>query len=260
MKKTAMITGASKGIGRELAHLFAKNGCNLVLVARSREELDSLKVQLEEKYSNTVHLFIKDLCLKESAHNIFDELKAINIDVDYLINNAGFGDYGSFAETEWSTFEKMISLNVTTLTQFCHLFINDWKGRKTGKILNISSTAAFQPGPMMAVYFATKAFVLNFSEAIGYELRNDNITVTTLCPGPTSTNFGEVSGMDASQLVKNVKIANSKEVAELGFRAMMKGKPTVIHGSINKLAPFGIRFLPRVLVTRLSAKVMNYNS
>lgn len=257
MRKTALITGASKGIGRELAHLFAKDGYNLALVARSAKELDSLKVQLEEKYKVTVHTFFKDLSQPESAQALFDELKAVDIDIDYLVNNAGFGDYGSFAETEWDTYEKMISLNVTTLTHLCHLFIRDIKGRKPGRILNISSTAAFQPGPMMAVYFASKAFVLNFSEAVGHELRKDNITVTTLCPGPTSTNFGEVSGMNASQLVKSVKIASSGEVAELGYKSMLKGKSTVIHGTQNKLAPFGIRFIPRKWVTRLSAKIMD---
>lgn len=257
MRKTALITGASKGIGRELAHLFAKDGCNLALVARSAKELDSLKVQLEEKYKVTVHTFFKDLSQPESAQALFDELKAVDIDIDYLVNNAGFGDYGSFAETEWDTYEKMISLNVTNLTHLCHLFIRDIKGRKPGRILNISSTAAFQPGPMMAVYFASKAFVLNFSEAVGHELRKDNITVTTLCPGPTSTNFGEVSGMNASKLIKNIRIAKSADVAKLGYKAMMKGKPIVIHGAQNKFAPFVIRFLPRKWVTRVSAKVMD---
>lgn len=260
MRKTALITGASKGIGRELAHFFAKDECDLVLVARSEEELNSLKVELEEKCRIKVHILIKDLCQPYSAQEIFDELKAISIDIDFLVNNAGFGDYGSFDKTDWDTYENMISLNVTTLTHFCHIFIKDWKGRKPGKILNVSSTAAFQPGPMMAVYFATKAYVLSFSEAIGHELRNDNITVTTLCPGPTSTHFGVISSMNASDLVKNVKIANSKDVAELGFRAMMKGKATVIHGAQNKIAPFGIRFLPRIWVTHLSAKIMGKNA
>jgi short-subunit dehydrogenase len=150
----------------------------------------------------------------------------------------------------------MIALNVTTLTHLTHLFVNDWRGRKHGRILNISSTAAFQPGPMMAVYFATKAFVLHLSEAIGDELKEDHITVTALCPGPTDTHFGEESKMNASQLVKNVKIAGAREVAQLGFNAMMKGKPVAIHGAMNRLVPFFIRFLPRIWVTRLSAKVM----
>ncbi len=214
------------------------------------------KEQLELEYGVSVYTITKDLCSPAAAKEAFNEVKERGVDVDYLVNNAGFGDYGAFADTAWERYQDMISLNVATLVHLTHLYVNDWKGRKAGKILNISSTAAFQPGPMMAVYFASKAFVLNFSEGIGKELEKENITVTTLCPGPTSTEFGKVSKMNASQLVKQVKIAKAKEVAELGYRAMMKGKTTVIHGTMNKLAPFGIRLLPRKWVTRLAAKVM----
>jgi short-subunit dehydrogenase len=256
MNKTALITGASKGIGRELAILFAEKRCHLVLVARSEKELIQFKKELEEQFSVTVLVLVNDLSLPEAAQELFDEIKGRDIDPDYLVNNAGFGDYGAFADTSWERYEKMIALNVTTLTHLTHLFVNDWRGRKHGRILNISSTAAFQPGPMMAVYFATKAFVLHLSEAIGDELKEDHITVTALCPGPTDTHFGEESKMNASQLVKNVKIAGAREVAQLGFNAMMKGKPVAIHGAMNRLVPFFIRFLPRIWVTRLSAKVM----
>lgn len=256
MNKTALITGASKGIGKELAFLFAEKQCDLILTARSGDRLELLKEELESRYGISVHMIMKDLSRTGAAEALYREVKEKGLDVDYLVNNAGFGDYGLFADTPWERYEEMITLNITSLTQLTYLFVQDWKGRKKGKILNLSSTAAFQPGPMMAVYFATKAFVLYLSEAVGNELEKDGITVTTLCPGPTSTHFGEVSKMNASQLVKNVKIADAKEVAELGFRAMMKGKPTVIHGTMNKLAPFGIRFLPRKWVTRLSAKVM----
>jgi short-subunit dehydrogenase len=256
MNKTALITGASKGIGRELAILFAEKRCHLVLVARSEKELIQFKKELEEQFSVTVLVLVNDLSLPEAAQELFDEIKGRDIDPDYLVNNAGFGDYGAFADTSWERYEKMIALNVTTLTHLTHLFVNDWRGRKHGRILNISSTAAFQPGPMMAVYFATKAFVLHLSEAIGDELKEDHITVTALCPGPTDTHFGEESKMNASQLVKNVKIAGAREVAQLGFNAMMKGKPVAIHGAMNRLVPFFIRFMPRIWVTRLSAKVM----
>ncbi|NLY24969.1 MAG: SDR family oxidoreductase [Bacteroidales bacterium] len=256
MNKTALITGASKGIGRELASLFAENGINLVLVARSERMLEELKEELKSKYDLSVVLIVKDLSFPSAAQELFDEMKAMEIDVDYLVNNAGFGDYGAFADTSWERYEKMIALNVTTLTHLTHLYARDWRGRKPGRILNISSTAAFQPGPMMAVYFATKSFVLHLSEAIGNEFKKDHITVTTLCPGPTDTHFGEESKMNATQLVKNVKIANAGEVALLGYRAMMKGKPVVIQGTMNKMVPFGIRFMPRKWVTRLSAKVM----
>lgn len=256
MNKTALITGASKGIGRELALLFAEKRCHLVLVARSEKELIQFKKELEEQFPVTVLVLVNDLSLPEAAQELFDEIKGREIDPDYLVNNAGFGDYGAFADTSWERYEKMIALNVTTLTHLTHLFVNDWRGRKHGRILNISSTAAFQPGPMMAVYFATKAFVLHLSEAIGDELKEDHITVTALCPGPTDTHFGEESKMNASQLVKNVKIAGAREVALLGFNAMMKGKPVAIHGAMNRLVPFAIRFMPRKWVTRLSAKVM----
>src|SRR5690554_3366968 len=216
MNKTALITGASKGIGKDLAYIFASNKCNLVLVARSNELLNQIKSEIENKYSVEVYILVKDLCNKDSVLQLYNEMKDRDIDIDYLVNNAGFGDYGEFADTEWDRYENMISLNISALTQLTHLFVTDWKGRKAGRILNISSTAAFQPGPMMAVYFATKSFVLNFSEAVAKELEKYGITITTLCPGPTSTSFGEESKMSASQLVKNVKIAESKDVAELG--------------------------------------------
>ncbi len=256
MNKTALITGASKGIGKELAYIFAENGCNLVLVARSRDLLAQIKTEIKNKHSVEVHILVKDLCDKKTVLDLYSEVKEKGLEINYLVNNAGFGDYGVFADTPWEIYENMISLNVSALTQLTHLYINDWKGRKEGKILNIASTAAFQPGPMMAVYFATKAFVLNLSESVGREVKKDNITVTALCPGPTSTNFGEISKMNASQLVKNVKIANSRDVAELGYKSMMKGKTTVIHGFMNKLAPFAIRFMPRSWVAKLSEIVL----
>lgn len=256
MSKTALITGASKGIGRELAIIFAKENINLVLVARSGDILNQLKKELESNYSIFVLTIAKDLSSRNAVVELFNELRDNDIEIDYLINNAGFGDYGIFAETAWDRYEKMIELNITTLTQLSHLFINHWKGRRPGKILNIASTAAFQPGPMMAVYFATKSYVLSLSEALGCELKNHNITVTALCPGPTHTSFGEESKMNASELVKNVKIANAKDVAMLGYKSMMKGKATVIHGTINKLAPFAIRFLPRKWTILLSYKIM----
>lgn len=256
MTKTALITGASKGIGKELAIIFAQNNTNLVLVARSGEILNQFKKELELKYSISVVVLVKDLCSANSVEELYKEVKDKHIEIDYLVNNAGFGYYGAFADTEWDRYEKMIALNITTLTHLSHLFITEWKGRRSGRILNISSTAAFQPGPMMAVYFATKSFVLNLSEALARELKNDNISITTLCPGPTSTSFGEESKMNASELVKNVKIANAKDVAALGYKSMMKGRTTVIHGSINKFAPFIIRFIPRKWIAILSENIM----
>ncbi len=251
-----MITGASKGIGREFAVLFAERNCNLVLVARSGDQLEELKEALSEKHGVHVHTIVKDLSTSNAVDELFQEVKALDLDVDYLVNNAGFGDHGPFVKTQWERYDNMITLNVKVLTYLMHLYARDWVGRKRGKIVNISSTAAFQPGPIMAVYFATKAYVLHLSEALNHELRKEGITVTTLCPGPTKTHFLEDSGMKAARLVKNVKVATSRSVAELGFKAMMKGKPVAIHGAMNKVAPFAIRFLPRKWVTRLSAKIM----
>lgn len=256
MNKTVLITGASRGIGREMALLFAEKSCNLVLVARNGDELAALKEELQQKHAVTISVIVKDLSLPQAAEELFNEVRRSGREVDYLVNNAGFGDYGSFSDTAWECYEKMIALNITTLTHLTHLYATAWRPRRRGRILNISSTAAFQPGPMMAVYFATKAYVLSLSEALGYELRRDHITVTTLCPGPTDTHFGEVSKMSASQLVKHVKIADAREVAELGLNAMMRGRTTVIHGSMNKVAPWAVRLLPRRWVTRLSARVM----
>lgn len=254
--KTALITGASKGIGRELAFIFAEEGCNLLLAARSEQELMQLKDLLQEQYGIIAEIFVSDLSLPDAAMRLFEAVKETGREVDYLVNNAGFGDYGAFADTSWERYQKMIQLNVTTLTQLTHLFVADWRGRKAGRILNVSSTAAFQPGPMMAVYFATKAFVLSLSEAVDNELRREGITITALCPGPTATQFGAESKMNASQLVKNVQIADAHSVALLGFHAMMKGKPVVLHGAMNKMAPFAIRFMPRRWVTRMAAWVM----
>lgn len=256
MKKTALITGASKGIGVELAGIFAKNGNNLVLVARSGRDLEIIKKVFEEKQDVSVEIIVKDLSQPNAAKEVYDEVKNKGIEIDYLVNNAGFGDYGEFTVTNWERYRRMIELNVTALTEFCHLYLKDWSARGSGKILNVSSTSAFQPGPMMAVYFATKAYVLHLSEAIGYEVKDKGITVTTLCPGPTDTNFGNESNMHASDLVKNVRIASAKHVAELGYKAMMNGKPVVIEGAANKVIANSVRFAPRSLVTKLSGMIM----
>ena len=257
-KNTALITGASRGIGRELAIVFAEKQCNVVLVARSSMELEQLKNRLEAEYDILVHTIVKDLSLPQSPQEIFNELKRYKIDVNFLVNNAGFGDYGAFVETEWERYQKMIALNITTLTHLCQLFAQDRiTQRKKGRILNLSSIAAFQPGPMMAVYFATKSFVLSLSEAIGSEFKKEGITVTALCPGPTSTNFGKESKMSASELVNQVKISSARDVAIVGYKAMMKGKPMAIEGTRNKLIPSLVRLFPRRFVTWMSAKVMS---
>jgi short-subunit dehydrogenase len=251
-KNTALITGASSGIGLELAKILASKGVNLVLVARNKSKLDELKVKLEHQHKVSVYTIEKDLSKPNSAQEVYAETCKQSIQIDYLINNAGFGDFGMFYETNWDKESQMINLNITTLTQFTKLYLKEMVSRESGKIMNIASTAAFQPGPMMAVYFATKAFVLSFSEAIGNEVNNKGITVTALCPGMTKTGFEKAAAMQKSGLVKGKKLPTAKDVAEFGYNSMMKGTPVAIHGFMNNVIANSVRFLPRKLVVKLT--------
>jgi len=257
MKNTALITGASNGIGMELAKVHAQKGDNLVLVARNINKLNELKSELENQYKISVHNIAKDLALRNSAKEVFDELKEKNIQVDYLINNAGFGDFGMFADADWDKTEQMINLNITTLTHFTKLFVAEMVKRGKGKIMNVASTAAFQSGPTMAVYYATKAYVLSFSEAIDNELRPKGITVTALCPGPTESGFQDTAAMQESKLVKGRKLPTSKEVAEYGYKAMMKGKVVAIHGLMNYVLANSVRFVPRWLTVKVTRMIQD---
>ncbi|MFN8255979.1 MAG: SDR family oxidoreductase [Bacteroidales bacterium] len=251
MNKTALITGASSGIGLELARVHARNGDNLVLVARNLSKLNELKTALENQYKVQVYNIARDLSLRNSAQEVFDEIKQKNIEIDYLINNAGFGDFGMFTDADWGKTEQMIDLNIHTLTHFTKLFAGEMVKRGNGKIMNVASTAAFQPGPTMAVYYATKAYVLHFSEAIDNELREKGITVTALCPGPTKSGFQDAASLNESKLVKGKKLPSSGEVAEFGYKAMMKGKTVAIHGFMNYLMANMVRFSPRSVIVKV---------
>lgn len=228
MKKTALITGASSGLGKEFAKIHAKNGGNLVIVARSKDKLIELKEELEKKYNIHVSVFQKDLTDKDAAQEVYNFVKFSKIEVDYLINNAGFGGIGKFHEREWSKDLAMIQLNIIALTDLCRKFIPDFVQKNEGKILNVSSTASLMAGPMQAVYFATKAYVTSFSNAIAEELHDTNVTVTALMPGATETNFGETSGMDKTDLFKDA--ADATNVAEDGYKAMLNGDLEIISG------------------------------
>lgn len=256
MKKTALITGASSGIGLELARINAEKGNNLVLVARSTDKIEELKKEFEKKYGIAVYIISKDLSLLNSAAEVYTELKQQNIAVDYLINNAGFGDSGLFFESNWEKQEQMINLNITTLTHFTRLFLKDMVDRKSGKIMNIASTASFQPGPTMAVYCATKSYVLSFSEAISNEVKELGVTITALCPGATVSGFQAAASLEGSNLFEGKKLPSSKEVAEYGYKAMMKGKVVVIHGLMNSIMAGSIRFAPRSLVVKIARKML----
>ncbi|HEY8419408.1 MAG TPA: SDR family oxidoreductase [Clostridia bacterium] len=249
MKKTALITGASSGIGYELAHIFAKDGYNLVLVARSQDKLINLKQEIEA-FSN-VHIITKDLSKSEAAQEVFDEVKSAGLKIDVLVNNAGFGDFGQFAESNLSKISSMIELNIGALTKLTRLFLPEMIERKSGKILNVASLGSFQPGPLMAVYYASKAYVLSFSEAIARELKGSGVTVTALCPGPTRTNFQEAANLGMSGLFVNLQVAEAKKVAEFGYKKMKKGKVIAVPGFFNKIAVIGVKLLPRKFIRNM---------
>lgn len=250
--KTALITGASSGIGYELAKLFAKNKINLVLVARREEKLKELSNALSST-GVTIQVFPIDLSLPSSATEVFNFCQSRRIKIDYLVNNAGFGDFNLFAESDWIKQERMINVNISALSHLTHLFLPAMQANKYGKILNVASTAAFLPGPNMSVYFATKAYVLSFSEALSSELKGSGITVTALCPGPTESEFMKVSGMSESKFIKGKKLPSSIEVAHYGYDALMSGKTVAVHGFNNSLMVYAIRFLPRSVVRKLMA-------
>lgn len=226
--KTALITGASSGIGREFAHIHAKTGGNLVVVARSESKLKELKDELEKANKIDVLVIVKDLSEPKAAEEIYNEVQKQGIEVNYLINNAGFGGIGKFHERKIQEDLNMINLNISALTSLTHFFLQDFVKRNGGKILNVSSTASLLPGPLQAVYYATKAYVTSFSNALAEELHDTNITVTNLMPGATETDFGKVSGMDKTALFD--KTASAESVAKDGYDGMIKGKLDVISG------------------------------
>ena len=226
--KTALITGASTGIGKELARIHASEGGNLVITARSGDKLAGLKKELETEHGVTVTAIAKDLSLPGAPAELYNDIKALGIKVDYLINNAGFGGLGKFHERKWEEDLAMIQLNIVALTDLTRRFLPDFVARNSGKIMNVSSTASLMPGPLQAVYYATKAYVTSFGNALAEELHDTNITVTNLMPGATETEFGRVSGMDKTELF--AKTASAASVAQAGYDAMMAGKLDVIAG------------------------------
>ena len=254
---TALITGASNGIGLELAKIHAAKGDQLVLVARNKSKLDELKIELEKTYKISVYTIGKDLSAMNAGQEIFDETSKQQIHIDYLINNAGFGDFGMFVETDWNKEAQMIQLNITALTQLTKLYLKEMVKRGSGKIMNVASTAAFQSGPTMAVYYATKAYVLSFSEAIDNEVRDKGVTVTALCPGATESGFQAAAAMEESNLGKGRKLPTSKEVAEYGYESMMKGRTVAIHGFMNYLLANSVRFIPRAMVVKVTRKLQD---
>ncbi len=252
--KTTLITGASGGIGKEFAKIFAKEKYNLVLVARSEEKLNCIAKELENQYKVKVMVLIEDLSKPNSALKIYTKLKEEKINIDVLINNAGFGTYGNFLNEDLQTITEMINLNITTLTEMALLFLKEMKERDSGKILNVASIAAFQPLPRFAVYAATKSYVLHFTEALRYELKKTNIIVSSLCPGPTSTGFAQRANAEKLNLFKNEM--SSQVVAQIGYQGLMKNKMTIIPGFQNKLVLLS-RIIPKKLLLKIADKMLS---
>lgn len=259
MNNVALITGASSGIGKELAVIHAKKGGDLVLVARRKDKLNQLKEEIEQKYNVKVEVIAKDLSQPTAPQEIFDEVKNKGIQVEFLINNAGFGDLGKFHELELNRQVSMINLNITALTVLTHLFLPDFVKRNSGKILNTSSTASFMPGPLQAVYFATKAYVTFFSNALSEEYCDTNITVTNLMPGATESEFGATSGMDKTEMFQ--KPVSAYSVALDGYNGMINGKIDVISGltTSQKIMMAAIPFMPKKMILRQVRKMQEVN-
>jgi len=250
-EKTVLLTGASAGIGKELAFLFAERGYGLVLVARNREALEDVAADVKRRFGIESRVLAKDLSRPSAPAEISAELKNAGTDIAILVNNAGFGTFGDFKDADWASQEQMIQLNVASLVSLTHLFLPEMSRRKCGRILNVASTAAFQPGPLMAVYYATKAFVLSFSEAISSELRGTGITVTALCPGPTLTEFQGRAGIEHVRMIRSALVMDARSVAAAGLDGLLKGKRLVIPGLLNWLGAFGVRLAPRFLILRI---------
>jgi uncharacterized protein len=254
--QTALITGASNGIGYELTKLFAADGYNLVLVARSEKKMKELAADLQKQHGIQVTVLAKDLSEANSAADVYAELQQRGVHVDVLVNNAGYGSFGLFVDTDLDHELQMIRLNIETLTHLSKLFVRDMVQKRSGKILNIASTASFQPGPLMAVYYATKAYVLSFSEALANELQGTGVTVTALCPGATESGFQAKANMQNSKLVQGA-IMDAETVAIAGYRAMQKGQTVIIPGLQNRVMAMSVRFAPRKLITKVVRRIQS---
>ena len=255
MNQTVLLTGASSGIGLELSRIFAQNQYNLILVARSVQKLETLAAELKEKHQIEVSVIPMDLSQSGAAQSLYEKVQAENKQIDILINNAGFGIQADLHEAALPDQIGMMQLNVVTLSVLTRLFLPEMVARKSGKILNVGSTGSFAPVPSMAVYGATKAYVLSFSQALAEELRNSGVTVTALCPGMTFTGFQERSGVGDALLAK-IGGMNAVDVAKIAYKGLMRGKRIVIPGLFNKVLIFFTGITPRRLATSMSRQMM----
>ena len=247
-----LITGASGGIGYELAKLFAKDGNNLLLVSRNGEKLEEVAREIKAAHKVRCTIFAGDLSVPGSPDALFEEIKKAPYDIEVLVNNAGFGSLGRFHELPLEEQLEMIQLNVTSLAHLTRLVLPEMIARKRGRIVNIASIAAYQPGPFMAVYYATKAFVVSFSEAIANELHRTGVRVTTICPGPTTTGFSTRAGAESSSLFRKNMTMDAATVARIGYEGMLRNKTVVITGGKNRFLAMGARLAPRGLSANIA--------
>jgi uncharacterized protein len=240
-----LVTGASAGIGRELARVIGASGHDLLLVARRVDRLEALAEELRDAHGVTVHVLGADLADPNTPEELYQWTEGAGLRVDALVNNAGFGAFGDFSEIDRERQLEMMRVNMTALVDLTHRFLPGMLERGGGRILNVASVASFMPSPLMAIYFATKAFVLSFTEGLATELGGTGVTATALCPGPVRTEFGQVAGMKASRFPPGT---SAPRVARSGYRAMMKGKVIVAPGLVNRLIVSTVRFVPRALM------------
>jgi uncharacterized protein len=253
-QRWAVITGASSGIGAELARVFAQRGYSLVVVARRQDRLEALRTELANDFGSTVEILALDLESPAAPLALHETLTARAIPVHTLVNNAGFGLRGTFATLPYERQMAMIELNVTALSKLCRLMLPAMVERREGGILNVASTAAFQAGPNMALYYATKAFVLSLSEALHEEMKPHNVMVTALCPGPTDTEFSKVADLEMTRQFK-VGTMKVSDVARLGVQGYEAGRAVVVPGATNRLGAIGAQLLPRALTRQLAGKL-----
>jgi len=251
----ALVTGASSGIGREIARLLSARGYDLVVVARRRDRLETLAAELRAKHSVDVHVVPADLARDDGPDHVVGILHDLELDVDFLANSAGLGHFGPYVETDPRQEQEMIHVDVVALSRLTKLLLPGMVERGRGRVLNISSTAAFFPGPLMSAYFACKAYVLSYSAGLAEELRGTGVTVTCLCPGPFLSEFQSVAGTDRSQLQKNSVLLTVERAAETGVRAAFAGKAVHVPGAANKVLTFASRFVPRGIVARVTKRV-----
>jgi short-subunit dehydrogenase len=254
MAQVALITGASSGLGAEYARLFAANHRDVVLVARRRDRLEELAAQLVRAHGVHAHVVPADLGTPAGVTRVIDEVKRLGLEIDYLVNNAGFATHGRFSELDAARELEQVQVNIASLVGLTRAFVPAMLARRRGRILNTGSTAGFPPGPFMAVYYATKAFVNSFTEALAYELRGTGVTATVSCPGATDTEFAGVAGTGRSLLFR-LGAASAAQVARQGYKAMMAGKPMIVHGLRNKFAIQSLRVSPRAAARKIAASL-----